>query len=212
MQRMNATLLMGLAIAVGLATVSDALIVGWLAAGSAIVLIWILGTGTGALFSHRVLLKLFLLGLLLLALGVAFFATIQSGFLSMMSAEQGQAQVRIALWQHGIQVFLDSPIVGYGPGSYSWIRYPHARTEAHNTFIDLAASGGLVALVPFLLLMGAAIRRAFRAREAGLFGCIVYLVVFSSFHFMARHPLFWFLIFFVFLTPGQDGQKKFVIA
>jgi O-antigen ligase len=208
MRRLAATLVLVLGLVIGTATLSDALLVGWLAAASGVVLIQILGDRKSVLFSHTVLLKLALLTLLLLFAGAVFFAAIQSSVVSMMSAEGGQAQVRLALWGHGIEVFLDSPLVGFGPGAYSWIRNPNAIMEAHNTFIDLAASAGITGLLPLLLLIGVATRRAFVARDAGLFGCIVYVIMFSSFHFVLRRPLFWFLIFFVLLTAGEPSSNR----
>jgi len=56
----------------------------------------------------------------------------------------------------GLRIFLDSnPLLGIGPGNYRWIRqahYDHKRVATHNAYLWSAISGGIPALILFLLL------------------------------------------------------------
>lgn len=211
-ERLAATMILAISVVIGVATLSDALLVGWLVSISGMVLIWVLGTERPALFSFKVLIKISLLSLLIIGVAIIFLSIIQSSVSNMMVEEQGQAHTRFVLWRNGISSFLDSPLVGFGPGSYSWATDPRDLTEAHNTFIDLAASAGILGLAPVLVLIGVAMYRSFRVRDAGLFGCMLYVCVFCSFHFLLRHPIFWFLILFVLLMSRRGKENnRFVV-
>lgn len=194
-------------IVVGVATLSDALLVAWLSALSAVVLVWVLGDCQAPFFSRTVLLKVLLLTMLVTSAGLIFYDVIQSGVAERFAAEQGQASVRLLLWEHGVQVFLQSPIVGYGPGPYSWIYDRSYRSEAHNTFIDLAVSAGAIGLGALIVLLLFVLNRALRLRNAPLLGGIVCISVFSVFHFVLRHPVFWVSMVFVPLCASLTAEN-----
>ncbi|MBW1695553.1 MAG: O-antigen ligase family protein [Deltaproteobacteria bacterium] len=56
----------------------------------------------------------------------------------------------------GLRIFLDSnPLLGVGPGNFRWIRqthYDHKRVATHNAYLWAILSGGVPALVLYLLL------------------------------------------------------------
>jgi O-antigen ligase len=56
----------------------------------------------------------------------------------------------------GLRIFLDSnPLFGVGPGNYRWIRqthYDHKRVSTHNAYLWALVSGGIPALVLYILL------------------------------------------------------------
>jgi len=73
-------------------------------------------------------------------------------------------------------------------------RVPPPNFEAHNTPLDLFTQGGLAAVASFGLLVAGGMRRTYRANLAGLTVLLGGLVMFSMFHLIVRHPIFWFVI------------------
>jgi O-antigen ligase len=107
-------------------------------------------------------------------------------------AESGQGDLRLMLWQHGLQALGASPLVGLGPGSHSGYTGPFQDFEAHNTYIDWASSTGLAGLVAFALLLVWTARRT--GGDARLLAALLALLVVSVFGFYMRHPTFWFYL------------------
>ena len=73
-------------------------------------------------------------------------------------------------------------------------RVPPPNFEAHNTLLDLFTQGGLAAVASFGLLVAGGMRRTYRANLAGLTVLLGGLAMFSMFHLIVRHPVFWFVI------------------
>lgn len=79
---------------------------------------------------------------------------------------------RREIWRTTVDVIVDHPLVGTGPDTLGLV-YPYARTglpsvnpdEAHNIFLDRAASAGVPALVAYLWLLAIVGRQAWRARR-----------------------------------------------
>lgn len=105
------------------------------------------------------------------------------------SADQGGGRVTLAT--NGVTAFLASPIFGHGAGAFSGTEIPFMRFEAHNTLIDFLTMGGmiwaLIVYAPFFL----AARIFFLEKRFLLLGSLMAIVVFSLFHFIGRHPIFW---------------------
>jgi O-antigen ligase len=81
---------------------------------------------------------------------------------------------RILLWQGALAMFADRPIVGNGPGIYSWARllYPpdgaqliHVRLT-HDVPLQTLADGGLLLAAGLLLALGAWLVAALRRRRS----------------------------------------------
>lgn len=72
---------------------------------------------------------------------------------------------RVELLQAGIQMFTDNPMFGVGLGNF---RAHAGGLDAHNLTLEVFAEGGLVAGLPWLLLVGVALRRAWQGRAAAL--------------------------------------------
>ena len=106
-------------------------------------------------------------------------------------ADQGGGRTTLAL--NGISAFLSSPIFGHGAGAFSGTQIPFMRFEAHNTAIDFLTMGGLpfllIVYLPFLF----AIRTLAFNNKFILVGALMAIIVFSIFHFIGRHPIFWFI-------------------
>lgn len=104
---------------------------------------------------------------------------------SAQSQAAGSTESRLEIWKTGMQVFLDHPLVGTGPGTFgeAHTRYQEsefqgwtgsrARRDAHNAFVRMAAETGLLGLLPFVVLfvvtyrMGMRDARRLEYRSAG---------------------------------------------
>ena len=96
-------------------------------------------------------------------------------------------------------------MLGNGAGAFSGIAGPFEAMEAHNTPIDLLAMGGVVGLTAVYYYP---VRNAVLAYNRGmtiLFPLLAGLIVFTMFHFVARHPVFWFT---VFATVGTIDARR----
>lgn len=114
-------------------------------------------------------------------------------------AKDGQGDLRLRLWQEAYDKGLASGMVGFGPGPHltstkEWKRPPPYKFEAHNTPLDLFTQGGLLALAVFVWLCASTLREGWRARLPALSAMAMGVAVFSMFHFVVRHPNFWFAI------------------
>jgi O-antigen ligase len=109
--------------------------------------------------------------------------------------EQGQGDDRLHLWSQAMQQGIDSAMMGLGPG-------PHVvtedlageRSEAHNTVLDLFTQGGAILLLAFLWLLATIMLEAQRRQQIMLTGLLLSVLLFSMFHLIFRHPIFWFAV------------------
>ena len=109
-------------------------------------------------------------------------------------AEMSRRSVRFALWKHGIDALLTSPVVGLGPGAYSGITKPFDGIEAHNSLIDWGTNTGIVGVVLFAALILSLLKMGWRNRNfVGIIG-IFSLLMFAQFHYVFRQPIFWFYL------------------
>jgi hypothetical protein len=112
--------------------------------------------------------------------------------------DNDQGATRFMLWSEAVKKGTEAGMAGMGPGAHltskSYKRPPPDKFEAHNTTLDLFTQGGLLASAAFLGLIGSAAWCAIRARIAALAGLSCGLLVFSLFHFVIRHPEFWFSV------------------
>lgn len=212
--RVTALMALVTALAIGWATGSDALIVGWAVAGLLMILAFLAWSSNGLAVSTRGPLRLALPLIILFCLVLALTQGLPEYLEELILYERAQG-VRFRLWENGIASYLNSPFFGHGPGAYSWEYDPRLLTEAHNSFIDLATSGGLPALGALVYLMAACLSRAIKARSFELAGCVVFIAVFCMFHFMLRHPIFWSVLLFVLLCtkapcdlPGRAWRRQ----
>jgi putative inorganic carbon (hco3(-)) transporter len=115
-------------------------------------------------------------------------------------------------WKQAIEMFLDSPWVGVGSGNFPLLqdryfdpRVPREPYHAHNTFLQIAAEGGLLALALYLTLFGVAGVMAFRTLQhcrdpvwrdiaVCLLGALMSLAVFSLTSNMIKQEMTWMTI------------------
>lgn len=125
-----------------------------------------------------------------------------------VSADEGDA--RVTLYIHGLQAWLSTPfsfLFGNGAGSFSGLSGPFGGSEAHDTPIDTLTIGGVIGLY---LLFRHPVRfavDAYQSKRALVFACGTGLLIFSLFHYVARHPIFWFAIFALAQSLDTSKQK-----
>jgi O-antigen ligase len=183
------------AVAAGIATLSDAVTLAWgTCLGLCLMVGWrravrarrALAWGT---LMWGVLLPLTLVCAVIPILGL-LVTEVQDVAASIYSFN-GQGSVRFKIWQHALESVMQSPVFGWGPGAHAGNSGAHQGYEAHNTFIDWAASAGLLGLLAYLLLLGGIAMKTLSSRKLPLFFGVVGLAFFSTFHFVLRHPMFW---------------------
>ncbi len=186
----------------GYSTKSDALIIGW---GVGLVFLAVLA-GTPRIripLIGRLLYKL----VLLLAL-VLILALVLRPWLDQVYAQQDQGDVRVTLMENGLRAVLLSPLIGLGAGSHSGVHGPLEGMESHNSLIDLAMAGGLLAAVLAIVLSTQILLTLFSERRWVLTALVVSLLAFSAFHNTLRQPLFWFFVFSAWMMAAfsEEGQ------
>ena len=125
-----------------------------------------------------------------------------------------ESKLRFSLWSEALERGIGSGLLGLGPGAHlistPYKRVPPPNFEAHNTPLDLFTQGGLAAVASFGLLVAGGMRRTYRASLAGLTVLLGGLVMFSMFHLIVRHPIFWFVIALCLVAgserPAATGQ------
>ncbi|MGE0055968.1 MAG: O-antigen ligase family protein [Hyphomicrobium sp.] len=113
-----------------------------------------------------------------------------------MYYEDDQGDLRFALWKESLEQGLNSGLLGFGPGPHltlkSYKRPPPAKFEAHNAPLHLFTQGGFIAVLALVWLYFQSFLATLSTRAAGLAALVCSLVVFGFFHFVLRHPVFWF--------------------
>jgi hypothetical protein len=211
----------GLAFSVGVLSKSDSYTLGILAAGVVFVAIksslW-LATFKQGLTVRAALVGLALLGLPMLAVAALPFAPPAAELVEAKSTalydQDGQGDLRLHLWREALEKGIGAAMLGLGPGPHltkkAWKRAPPAKFEAHNTPLDLFVQGGLLALLALAWLYASLILATTRAKLAALAALSCAFVVFSMFHFIIRHPIFWFGVVLCLLEAASVSKLAFV--
>ncbi len=113
---------------------------------------------------------------------------------------------RMAHWQAAGEMFADHPFLGVGIGNYAAVypayalpRWSDPLGHAHNYYLNVAAETGLLGLLAYLVLWGAALWQGWRALRAatgvwhslaaGLLGMIVALSIHNGFDNLFVHGM-----------------------
>ena len=206
--RKRYALAMGAIVIVGVATLSDALLLSWAATGAvAMVIAWARTVRyghrkTAVIYALVVLLPLALVVLALVS-GEQLYTKLEERMLDEMNVG-AQASVRTTLWTHGMEAVARSPFVGWGSGAHSGLSGPFQATESHNTYVDWMTVSGVIGVAALLGLLGAALVSCLRARKPYLALAVLALALFSLFHYVLRQPVFWFsLVTILAWTSGR---------
>lgn len=193
----------------GLATLSDSLILAWtlgvaLLAFAVFVRASTLNT-TSVLRAGlvRVVIPVFVL----VVAGAAtprIVATMAAEAAELSGSAQGSD--RLQIWRHALEALASSPLVGLGPGSHAWHEAPGEGYEAHNTYLDWGTSTGLAGLAAYLALLAWAGLHALRERSHYRLILLFALMLFSTFHYVLRQPTFWFMLLMVAVAPARSSR------
>lgn len=186
--KLLSVLAMGVAIFIGLQTGSDALKLSLL-----------FGMGVLAIASaHSTLYRrtgwqwrVAALGVVLGAYMLPYTIEPPVGLTQNIALDKG---VRFALWTHAIQAWTEAPIFGFGPGAWSGIMAPFEGMEAHNSFLDIGMSAGIVGLLVYLGILYWLSLRFLNDRCYVLLTALGVMVLYSFFHYVLRHPFFWVVL------------------
>jgi hypothetical protein len=110
-----------------------------------------------------------------------------------LNADEGH--LRTTLYRHGLMAWWHTPrtvLFGNGAGSFSGEFGPFGRFEAHCTPIDMLTIGGVIGLLIVYWLPVRAVVSAYQSSRPLLFACTVGFLAFTCFHYVGRHPVFWF--------------------
>ncbi len=200
-------------IALGFLTQSDALYVAWSVSGSLIFLLYFFKKYFTIKSLNSLIVFFLILILIMVAIGFnwsSLFSLFQKIISRYLEGDSGNSfmgtNVRFLLWYNALLVILESPITGFGPGSFSGKESPFLCAEAHNSILDWGMSTGLLGIIFYLLVQFYFFKKVFIKKQYWLLGAIVSLFVLSCFHFIFRHPIFWFLQ--ASITILADGMSS----
>ena len=128
--------------------------------------------------------------------------------------EDGQGDLRFALWGEAYHKGMSAGLLGLGPGPHltktkAWKLPPPAKFESHNTPLELFVQGGLLAVLNLALLYASLLLATTRAGLPALAALSCAFVVFSMFHFIIRHPIFWLGVVLCFLEAASVAKHSF---
>lgn len=200
---------------IGIATLSEALILAWgtgaLAVGGAA--LWRSNpfAADGRVKAWPVGLAIVVLVAIVATLGLALDALVRS--VDDVYSASGQGGLRMALWRSGVESIAQSALLGSGPGPHAGVPMIETGDEAHNTLIDWAASGGILALAGLLCFLTLVLRAVVRGGSSLLIGGVFALIVFAMFHYVGRQPGFWLqLLLLAAIQPRSDCGDEAVAA
>ncbi len=118
-----------------------------------------------------------------------------------LSADEGDAR-RSLMW-NGLLASLQSPLFGWGSGSFSGISFPFQGSEAHNTFLDLSMSFGFLFPILIYVIFFSTLLKSIKDNDYLVSAFIVGFIISGLFHFSGRHFAFWIeiAVFMVYLFP-----------
>ncbi|WMN16071.1 O-antigen ligase family protein [Pseudomonas piscis] len=126
--------------------------------------------------------------------------------------DKEKANVRKTLRDQATHIWLKSPIIGNGPGAFSYLKDPEDRQEAHNLILDLLTQTGITGVSVFTALYIWLLIRAYQSRDPYSLTVLIILMIFSAAHFTLRQPLFSLYIILCSLMTGSNRlateQKK----
>jgi len=104
--------------------------------------------------------------------------------------DENKGGVRKTLWIHAYDAWLQSPIIGHGPGAFSYLEDPAKKEEAHNLGFDMLTQVGIAGVLLFAALYLWLLFKAYQARDPYSLAVLIVLMLFSGAHFMLRQPVF----------------------
>ena len=182
----------------GRLTQSDALYLSWLVGAVAWAFHWYFGVKT---IIPKQLLKI----ALFIGFAALGYGGMRAYFQEKFDHDQ-QGFERLIRWQYGLEALGRSVLWGLGPGAFSGTLRAFEGEEAHNSFIDWADATGILGLGGLLMFVGIILKKCWSGHQPVLLAAAVALLVFSSFHYVLRQPVFWVYLL-LFWSIEQPVRK-----
>lgn len=153
-----------------------------------------------SIFSGRlsiVKVVLFFMCMVFVAIGMVYIEDVKELISSevLNKGEEGNLNGRLPIWSNSIQAFLDSPLVGYGPGAHSGFTAPHQGIESHSVYLDLGTQGGILAIIAYLAI-SIRIAHILIMKRKSLVYWMPFLAVllYQMSHYTLRYPIYWIVM------------------
>ncbi len=184
------------------------IVIGYMSHGRALLVAWMISFAL-IMFYHIYIksfknFKIIFFSIFLITfIGIFFY--LNEIILILFSKGMGGLTHRIELWTNAIELIKTSPFIGFGPGAHvSSIVNVNTYWEVHNTFLDLTVQTGIIGLSCYLFLLYKIGKNLYNHGNIYLMSAFIALIIFSTFHFILRQPIFWFYLFYFY----QVGHEK----
>jgi hypothetical protein len=168
------------------------------------------------LFSIKIFFKfkVHIILLLLLPFSIAFidYFKLSSNFIDLIkniwsNADEGDE--RFSLYMNGLKAWVDTPFsffFGHGAGYFSGVEDKMKLMETHNTLIDSLTIGGIFGICFFYFFILKSLYLFYDKKKLNLFIITVSLIIFTMFHNIVRHPIYWFCVLVIY-SFAQNLKK-----
>ena len=120
--------------------------------------------------------------------------------------QNNQGGERERLWGKCAAVFLRYPLFGVGPTTPIYDLGKH--DECHNSYLDIATGGGVLATFTMIALLIYLGRKHWRSADPIRLGMVTWLASFMIFGYQGRHPIFWLML--IWLSAPETATSAVV--
>lgn len=193
------------AIAINMFVLGKTLFVGWIISFGFLFLIGFVYFGKIKLYNLNFIIKLIFVPfflVLIMPIAILLYKGQTAG------SVEGQGEDRLILWSNGLNAWLDSFLLGHGPGHYSGIESSYQGMEAHNFWIDWLSAYGFIgyAALTFYLLLN--FIKVIRLQVWIVISMYLSLLVQSTFHFYGRQPFFWLILVIGYMVAFEFSSES----
>lgn len=162
-------------------------------------------------FISLVLLLITLSSALLITLDIPAKIVAKAKDLSAEEKRDSNFRSRLLLYKSALQAIEKSPIFGLGFGGHIGYRFAFEKKsltkEAHNSFLDITLTAGILGLLAFLVLISRAFYNLYKNNEIILLSGLISLMTFGLVHNFLRQPLPVVFIFICCLLPSFNPKR-----
>ncbi len=151
---------------------------------------------------------------------VIFLILPQNFIFYLLKLNDPKAYYRIEIWLSSIKAFLNSPLLGWGIGSFEYVFerfkflyfdglcfYNHSTFHAHNEFLNIMVECGAVGIIFYLSVL----KKWFCSRNNDfIYFIILYITIFSFFDIILKLP-FIKIFYFALIGVSINGEKDFIL-
>jgi len=150
----------------------------------------------------------------------------------LVSMREQSASYRIETWKSAIKMFFKNPFLGVGPDMFEYF-FPNFMTpkfarftdskqvanSAHNTFLQVAATTGLIGFFLYIFLWFSVLKTALknifyyeeRLFPTAIFCSLLGLFIFLQFHFFLPETVLYFWVMLGFVSSQEKLKKELII-